>query len=217
MRLPIQKEARILTIQLLKEVENMLKKVLILSILLLSCSPVFAQEKMPSGGVLTLLEAVNIALKSNPAVQVALEKISSSHFNVSEARTGRLPRLNLDTSATKHKDTFSDLWQFPQSITIPTLYGSVNVLGANLPVTIPSFQLSLPQPSNITLSSTTNYSTRVSYKQSLYSGGRIDYLVSQTRLQERLAQLELEKTQKGNKVSLLFGKNREFLLKQYGI
>ncbi len=146
--------------------------------------------------VMTLEAAIDTALKNNASIQLAMEKGSSSHFSAMEVRTTKQPRLTFETSVSKYRNTFLESWNFPSSFTFPGLSVNINVLGANVPLATPSFSVPLPLPSNLTLSATTNYYNKFSLKCPLYTGGKLESLISQARFNEKLAVLEVERTKK---------------------
>lgn len=153
-------------------------------------------KTMSAPQILTLEAAVDKALKNNASIQLAMEKGEGSHFSTMEAKTAKLPRLLFETSVSKYRNTFLESWSFPSNFTFPGLSANINVLGINVPLNTPSFSVSLPLPSNITLSATTNYYNKFSLKYPLYTGGKLESLISQARVNEKIAGLEVERTKK---------------------
>jgi outer membrane protein TolC len=106
-----------------------------------------------SGEVLTLGQAIEIALESNHAMDVAAARIDEATASLAEARSGRWPRLALSETVSR---TTNQVMVFGQ------LLSQESFTAANFDVGF----LNDPDPLN-------NFATRVTLGQSLWSGGRV--------------------------------------------
>lgn len=149
---------------------------------------------------ISLQEAVDIALKNNPLILQTQEKIKEAKAQILQAKAGKNPYVDFNILSTKYQQNLSSDWQFPESIIIPQLKGegNINIYGVVMPVsiTIPPTNISLPQPVNRYFSSDVNYDTRLTLKQAIYTGGKLEGVIHQAKIQEEISKLEEEKTKR---------------------
>ena len=124
-----------------------MRKTLILALLLLP-SVIFAQE-----GVLTLRESIAIALKNNPSIGVAREKIKESEAEKGKALSNFLPKISTSSSYTRLDE------EKKMEMNMPSIPG------------FPSF----PETS-ITLTNDEIYDYNLSLTQPLFTGGKLTSL-----------------------------------------
>lgn len=172
-------------------------KRLILSLLyfLLITTPGFSHSFSITGAKLTLNEAINIALKNNPQITQTEKQITAAHYKIQEARAAKKLKLDLTTTMSRQSNLMENAWSFPDRLTIPGLNFKVPIpFIGNIPISLGSFEVPLPKPENVLLSSPTTYDIRFALTQPIYTGGKLEGSTKQARLNKKLQELNYEKT-----------------------
>lgn len=146
-----------------------------------------------AGTFVSLENAISMALKNNEVLQLMDQKILVAETKVLQAKAARKLRLNLDSSVTRIDSDISNEFSFPTSVNTPeiTANASANILGVNVPFvfTVPSTVVSLPLPSARLFSKSTNYDSKISFLQPLYTSGRIEGIIFQAKKGKELSML----------------------------
>lgn len=126
-----------------------------LALLALGASPAAAEPPAaaPAGATLTLERAIETARAYNPMLRAAEEGVSAAEAQVDEARSYRLPRLELSEFATRSTNPV---------VVFSNLLGQERFGPANFD---PAF-LNEPPPTN-------NWNTKLSLMQPIWTGGKI--------------------------------------------
>jgi outer membrane protein len=110
---------------------NTLRCIIVISILGLSLGPIAkAQTGEATKKVLTLEEAVNVALKNYPAVRASLERVSAAQAGIGLARTNYLPRADLVWQTNRATDNNITGLLLPQAVIAP-ISGPVSMSTSN--------------------------------------------------------------------------------------
>lgn len=144
---------------------------------------------------LGLQTCIQLALKNNGLVQSSEQDVKSAKYRVSLSKSAQGFKATLSSSGTKTKRQLQDFWSFPNTITVPPLSASVDVLGVSVPISFPATTITLPTPSAPTLFGDMSYSLSFRVTKPLYTSGRLELTTDIARLSEQIAKFQLEQTQ----------------------
>lgn len=129
----------------------------------------------PKGSSLTLSGAIQLAMTQNPVIHSARLNVESSDYQVTAARSGLLPQLNI---AEKFQNTDNPMWAFG------TKLNQSNITAMDFDPD----RLNNPDAVN-------NYNTSLSLNWSLYDGGRTFAGLAQSKLNTKYTRMGLKKTE----------------------
>jgi outer membrane protein len=154
-----------------------MKKILILVVIwgigIILVSNASSQEKAASPP-LTLEECIQLALKNRPELEMATLDILNAEYQIKEATSYYYPRLNLNAGYTR----FNRPEKFDFDVDLTSIK---RVIGG----TIPNFPGELPQV--VEIGKTDWFSVSVDLNQPIYTFGRIEEGVNQTRIRRSIA------------------------------
>ncbi len=144
--------------------------VLVIALILFSGAPVSAEE----GSILTLEQAIAIALEQNRELEAADARLGAAAAGFEEARAERLPRLDL-AAAVQRTDN--------PALVFSNLLGQESFAAENFALD----RLNQPDPLS-------NWQTRLTVTQPLWTGGRIGNAIGGAELQRDAADSGREAT-----------------------
>jgi outer membrane protein len=147
---------------------------LLLGVMPLLAEPAIAQT-LPKGTALTLPDAILLAMTQNPEILSAHSQVESGDHQVTVARSGLWPQINL---AETYQNTNNPMWAFGTKLN----QGQITQRDFD-----PN-RLNEPDAIN-------NYNTSLSLGWSVYDGGRTLAGLSQAKLNTKFTRLGLKKTE----------------------
>jgi len=164
-------------------------KWLIAGLILVSSMPVYANEGLM---ILSLDEAINIALKNNKGMLAAREKIREAEGGIITARAGFLPSLSLSGSYTRIAQIPAMKMQIQTGIDtmpMPVLDAIGQPTGNFVPLPV-----AVMEEGTFSFGEPENYATRATLQQPIFTWGRIRnaYSLAQTNL--KATQADYRKT-----------------------
>jgi len=164
-------------------------KWLIVGLILVFSVPIYANE---GPMILSLEEAIDIALKNNKSILAAREKIREAEGGIITARAGFLPSVSLSGSYTRIAQIPAMKMQIPTGIdTVPV--SVLNAIGQPTGDFVP-LPVAVMEEGTFSFGEPENYTTRATLQQPIFTWGRISNAYSLAQANLKAARADYQKT-----------------------